>query len=222
MKNKAILLIFLFPITLAAQSPVTFIYDAGHLKIINQNAAVRYSSEQHHLSQLAHTKKSVDDISINLSSMLLLQSVIHKSLIQVDAALKSSRAVLYIYRVTDEIYDLSNQVFLQAKHEPWLLLFAEDIARALKDRSIKVALEISDFVLKEGNNILMDHAKRDFLLRKVTLELQLIRALIFSINRSMYWTRVNGFYRSLNPYAQFINTDRQKAQEIIRLSRLLK
>ncbi len=222
MKNKVFLLILLFPITLAAQSPVTLIYDAGHLKIINQNAAVRYSSEQYHLSLLTHTKKSVEDISINLSSMLLLQGIIHKSLTQVDAAFKSSRAVLYIYRITDEIFDLSNQAFQQAKQEPWLLLFAEDIARALKDRSIKVALEISDFVLKEGNNILMDHAKRDFLLRKVTLELQVIRALIFSINRSMHWTRLNGIYRSLNPYSQFINTDRQKAQEIIRLSRLLK
>src|SRR5690606_35949922 len=176
MKYKAFLLLLLFPITLAAQSPVTFIYDAGHLKIINQNAAVRYSSEQYHLSQLAHTKKSVDDISINLSSMLLLQSVIHKSLTQVDAALKSSRAVLYIYSVADESLDPSDEVCFQANQEPGRLLVAEDIARAVKDRSIKVAREISDFVLKEGNDMLRGHAKRDCLRRNVTLERQGISA----------------------------------------------
>ena len=222
MKSKAFILIVLLPLKLFAQSPVTFIYDANHLKTINENAAVRYSSEQYHISELQSTKKSVDDISTNLSGVVLVQGVIHNSLTQVDHALKSSRAVLYVYRITEDIYNLSMQLFRQAQQQPWLLLFAQDISSSLKDRSVRLALEVSDFILKEGDNIIMDHEKRDFLIRKITLELQVIRALIFSIHRSMQWTKINGMYRTLNPYADFINTDRQKAQQIIRMYHLLK
>lgn len=222
MNIKAFIPIMLLPFKLFSQSPVTLIYDANHLKTINENAAIRYSSEQYHLSQITSAKKSLNDISTNLSGVVLLHGIIHKSLTQVDAVLKSSRAVLYVYRITEDILNLSAKLFQQAREEPWLLLFAEDISRSLKERSIKVALEMSDLVLKEGNNIIMDHEKRDFLIRKITIELQVIRALIFSVSRSMYWTKVNGLYRSLNPYADFINTDRQKAQEIIRLYNYMK
>lgn len=222
MNWKTFALILLLPMKLFGQSPMTFIYDADHLKTIHENAAIRYSSEQYHISQLQSTKKSVDDISTNLSGVALVQGVIHNSLTQVDQALKSSRAVLYVYRITDDIYSLSAQLFQQAQQQPWLLLFAEDISGSLKDRSVKLALEVSDFILKEGSNTLMNHEKRDFLIRKITIELQVIRALIFSIHRSMHWTKINGMYRSLNPYANFINTDRQKAQQIIRMYHLLK
>ena len=68
----------------------------------------------------------------------------------------------------------------------------------------------------------MDYQKRDYLLNKISLELKVIRALIFSMHRAIYWAKINGIVKSINPYASFINTDKQKADEILRFYNLSK
>lgn len=217
-----VILLFTFLKSLHAQGIATLIYDANHLKIINENAAIRYSAENYHNTLMTDIKNGMENINLNLSALVVVQGIIHKSLTQVDQALKSSKAVLNISKLIQEIYAESTLIFQQARGAPWLLLFAEQSTTSFKDRSVKLALEVSDFVLKEGSNVLMDFEKRDYLLRKITLELKVIRALMFSIHKSMYWAKINGITRSLNPYSNFINMDKIKAEEIIRYYKLLK
>ncbi|WP_208734385.1 hypothetical protein [Sphingobacterium siyangense] len=68
----------------------------------------------------------------------------------------------------------------------------------------------------------MDYEKRDHLMRKIILELKVIRALVFSMERSMYYAKINGVLKMANPYRNFINMDKRKADEIIRNYYLLK
>ncbi|RZL97894.1 MAG: hypothetical protein EOO88_61965 [Pedobacter sp.] len=95
-----------------------------------------------------------------------------------------------------------------AAHDPHLLLFAEDVARQLKNRGVNLVNEVSSFVLREGENVLMDFDKRDLLMKKVVLELQVMRTLVYSLGRSMYWAKQAGLLRSINPYRGFINQDK--------------
>ena len=208
--------------SLHAQSVATVIYDANHMNRINENAAIRYSSENYHNTLIKHIGTNMDNIKINLNALVVVQGVIHKSLTQVDQALKSSKAVINIGKLIQEIYSEGTLIFQQAQNEPWLLLFAQQSSNDFKERSVKLALEVSDFILKEGSNVLMDYEKRDYLLRKITLELKVIRALMFSIHRSIYYAKINGIIRSINPYGSFINMDKLKAEEILRYYQLLK
>ena len=205
-----------------AQSYVTIIMDTKHLAIVNENGAVRLAAEQTHNNMLGNIRGSIDDINVNLSSVVLVQDMIHRSLTQVDRALKSGRSLLHIARIVQDIAAHSSKMLETAKDEPWLLLFAEDAARQMKTRGINLAAEVSDFVLREGGNVLMDYEKRDQLLRKIMLELKVIRALVFSMERSIYWAKMNGLLKSANPYQNFINMDKRKADEIIRNYKLLK
>ncbi|WP_258862499.1 hypothetical protein [Sphingobacterium spiritivorum] len=50
----------------------------------------------------------------------------------------------------------------------------------------------------------------------------ILRGVAFGMHRSMYWAKQRGILNSLNPYAGFINIDKQIADDIIRNSRLLK
>jgi len=223
MKKQLIILFFICLSTLTfGQSYVTIIYDAKHLAIVNENGAIRLASEQTHNNMLGNIRGRIDDINVNISSVVLVQNMIHRSLTEVDRALKSGRSVLHISRLVQDIATHSTKMLETAKGEPWLLLFAEDVARQLKDRGVNLAAEISDFVLQEGKNVLMDYEKRDHLMRKIILELKVIRALVFSMERSMYWAKINGVLKMANPYRNFINMDKRKADEIIRNYYLLK
>lgn len=223
-RTKTILLLFGMMVGTAlchAQSYVTIIYDSKHLAIVGENAAVRSAAEITHNSYLSTIKDRLEDINLNVSSVVMVQDMIHRALTEVDQALRTGLTVRQIGRIGADIVHECNGMVQTAKDAPHLLLFAEDVARQMKNRGVNLASEVSGFVLKEGRNVLMDYEKRDALLRKIVLELRVMRALAYSMHRSMYWAKFNGMFHTLNPYRQFINRDKRLVDDIIYKSNLL-
>lgn len=200
----------------------TIVFDPGHFAIVNQNGAVRLAAENTHNNYLNTIRNRLDDINLNISSMVMVQTLIHNSLTQVNHALKSGIAATQVVQISSEIVRESNAMIAIASSEPYLLLFAEDVARQMKSRGINLVSEVSAFVLKEGSNVLMDYEKRDALLRKLILDLKVMRALCYSMGRSMYWAKMNGVLKTANPYRDFMNQDTRMADDIIRSYQLLK
>ncbi|WP_380936398.1 hypothetical protein [Sphingobacterium bambusae] len=205
-----------------AQSYVTIVYDAKHLAIVSENAAVRSAAELTHHEYLKTINNRLDDINVNLSSVVMVQRMIHRALTEVDQALKSGLMLKHVGSISTEIIAECNSILEAAKGSPHLILFAEDVTMQMKDRGIRLVSEVSDFVLKEGSNVLMDFEKRDTLLAKILLELRVMRSLCFSVHRAMYWAKLRGILPSLNPFQSFINRDRQMVDQIIFQYNLLK
>src|SRR5690606_40138236 len=86
-----------------AQSYVTIIYDSKHLAIVGQNAAVRSAAEITHNSYLNTIKERLDDINLNVSSVVMVQNMIHRSLTEVDQALRTGLTVRQIGQIGAEI-----------------------------------------------------------------------------------------------------------------------
>lgn len=213
------LVLTLFQLQALAQRVV---FDRGHFNIVNENGAVRLAAENTYHGYLSTINNRLSDINMNLSAVVTVQSIILSSLTQVDQGLKSAIAVRQIGSLVAEIAEESSEMTEMAKSDPHLLVFAEKVSRQLKDRGINLFSEVSALVLKEGENVLMDFEKRDALLKKIALELRVIRSLVFSMKKSMYWAKANGVLRSLNPYQAFINRDLALGNDILFKSKLLK
>ncbi|MFD2285972.1 hypothetical protein GJU39_01395 [Pedobacter petrophilus] len=198
------------------------VFDRGHFNIVNENGAVRLAAENTYNSYLNTINNRLSDINLNLGAVVIVQSLILSSLREVDQGLKSAIAVSQIGTLVAEISSETVGMIDIARSDPRLLLFAEDVSRQVRDRGMNLLSEVSVFVLKEGENVLMDFEKRDALLKKIALELRVIRALVFSMKKSMYWAKMNGVFRSLNPYQGFINQDLRLGNDILFKSKLLK
>lgn len=220
--DRLCIICFLLIIVTGNSQAQRIVFDRNHFNIVNENGGVRMAAENTHNNYLNTINRRLDDINLNVSSVLMVQTLIHNSLTQVNQALKNGIALIQIGQISNEIISESNAMINMAVSQPHLLLFAEDVSRQMKSRGINLVSEVSAFVLKEGNNILMDYEKRDVLLRKIILELKVMRALCYSMTRSMYWAKVNGVLKTANPYRNFINQDTRKADEIIRNFKLLK
>ncbi len=216
-----ILTLLFFGINLSLQAQ-RVVFDRGHFAIVNENGAVRQAAENTYSNYQNTINKRLSDININMGAVIMVQSLILSSLSEVDQGLKSAIAVRQIGSLVAEIASESQGMLEMARSDPHLILFAEGLARQVKNRGIGLFSEVSSFVLKEGENVLMDFEKRDALLKKIALELRVIRALVFSIKKSMYWAKVNGMFRSLNPYQHFVNKDLRMAEDILFRSKLLK
>ncbi|MCX2584301.1 hypothetical protein [Pedobacter sp. MR22-3] len=213
--------VLLLALTYSVQAQ-RLVFDRGHFAIVNENGAIRLAAENTYSNYQNAINNRLSDINVNLGAVVMVQSLILSSLREVDQGLKSAIAVRQIGSLVAEITSESNGMLAMARSDPHLLLFAEDVARQVKNRGIGLFSEVSSFVLKEGENVLMDFEKRDALLKKIALELRVIRALVFSMKKSMYWAKMNGVLRSLNPYQDFINQDLRTADNILFKSKLLK
>src|SRR5690606_25908833 len=102
-----ILVFLLFSLLLnaikASSQGYAVISDTKHLAIVNENGAVRYSSEAAHNSYLNSIRQKLDDINVNVSSVLLVQDIIHRSLAEVNGALRSGLTIRQIAEISAEI-----------------------------------------------------------------------------------------------------------------------
>jgi len=222
MRNLTFIAMLLIFIGVEEAMPQKIIFDPGHFAIVNENGGTRLAAENTHNNYLNTIHNRIDDIKLNISSVVLVQTLIYSSLTQVNQVLRSGIAIKQIGQLSLEIIQESNAMIDIAGSDPYLLLFAEDVARQTKARGINLVNEVSAFVLKEGGNVLMDYEKRDALLSKVILELKVMRALCYSMGKSMYWAKVNGILKTANPYREFINQDMRMADDIINNYQLFK
>ena len=219
---KKTLLIFAFGFMLSAFCfGQEVVFDPQHFLAVMENGATRNSAEIAHNQYLSKINSNLDNININMSSVVLAQTIIYNGLSNVNSALKDGLEVKNMAVITTDMISYINQALDLAKAQPYLLLFADNIATEMKQRAVTLVTDVSGYVLKEGDNVLADYNSRDQLLRKVTTQLQILDGLAYGAWRAMYWAKEKGIIAALNPYANYINRDKLFVARIIQNAKYL-
>lgn len=219
---KKLLFLLLFCTCTYLSFSQQIIFDREHFSIVNQNGLARLSAELALHQHYERTLSSLSDIKVNISALVFTQQLIYNSLTQVDQGLKSALMVSQISDILAEIFQETQQLISFASAHPHLLIFAEEFSRQLSTRGINLVGEVSQRILAERSDLLLDAQKRDGLLRTIALELRVIRALVFSIRKSMFWASQRSILSQVNPFQNFINTDRRIASQILTSYKSLK
>lgn len=82
-------------------------------------------------------------------------------------------------------------------------------------------MEVSSFVLKGGENNLMDAGERSKLINQILNEMVILRSYTYGMYRSMYFAQMKGVFKALNPFQGYINLDIQLAKDIARKAKTL-
>ena len=208
-----------FQLSASAQE---YVLDPTYCESAIANGAVRSSAEETHNKYLGQINNNVNTINTNATSVVLAQTIIYNGLANVNSALKDGLAVKNLSVVVSDMLNYLNQCLVLAKQQPELLLFAQNIEQQMQQRAVALVSDVSGYVLKEGNNVLADYNSRDQLLRKVTMQLQIIDGLAYGAYRAMYWAKERGIIASLSPFQAWINRDVSKANQIILNAKFLR
>lgn len=161
-------------------------------------------------------------VSGQLTVVNNLQAKVYQGLSEVAAVINNLSSIKDIAQCgADIVSDVESAVKL-AKSDPILLLFAEQGARDFENRASMLAAEVSTFVLKGGKGNLMDSGERGKLLNHIADHLRILRGIAYGMNRAMYWAKINGVLRSLNPWAEWQNQDVRIANEVLNNAKSLK
>jgi hypothetical protein len=151
-----------------------------------------------------------------------LQNKIYQGLSQVASVISNLETIKEIADCGSDIISDVGQALTYAKSDPVLLLFAEQGARDFETRATTIAADVTAFVLKGGGSNLMDSGERGKLLNHIASEMRILRGVSYGMQRAMYWARINGVFRSLNPWATWQNQDVRIANDVINNAKYLK
>jgi hypothetical protein len=199
-----------------------YVFDPQVFESVIANQAVRSSAEVTHQQYLGKINNNLNNINTNVGSVVLAQTMIYEVLANVNSALKDGLAVKNLAVIVADMTSYINQALALAKSDPALLLFASKISDEMRVKSIALVTDVSNYVLKQGDNVLADYNARDELLKKVTTQLQLLDGLAYGAWRAMYWAKEKGIIASLDPFAGFIYKDKLFVQQIIANAKYLR
>lgn len=192
-----------------------YVFDPQRFQAVEENGAVRSGAEAMHDQYLGNSKTKINDINTNASVIVLAQEIIYEGLSQVNSALKDGIAAKNIVVISADILNYLQQAAALARSDPALLLVTTSLQKECKTRALMLVTDVSNFVLKSGNNVLADYNARDELLKKVVIQLQIIDGLAYGAWRAMYWAKERGVIASLNPFQSYIDHDITYVNQII-------
>jgi hypothetical protein len=217
-KTLSLLLALSFSLSAICQQ---WVFNPWYFSSVTVNHAVRSGAEATHNQYLNKINDNLQDLNTNVGSVVLAQSIIYNGLSNVNSALKNGLEVKHMATISADMLHYLHEAVELGRSEPYLLLFAEDMAAEMKVRSLALVSEVSAFVLKSGDNILADYNGRDQLLRKITHTLQILNSLAYGAWRAMFWAKERGIISSINPWQNYINQDKHFVEQIIRNAKYL-
>jgi hypothetical protein len=219
MKNLIVVILLLSGVKALGQElvvdPVTSAAIAVNAGVINS----QLNKTNDNLSLIAKGQMAVTGQLVIVND---LQNKVYKGLSEVASVIRNLESIKEIAECGSDIISDVGQAITYAKSDPVLLLFAEQGARDFEARAVTIAADVSAFVLKGGGNNLMDSGERGKLLNHIVAEMRILRGISYGMQRAMYWARINGVFRSLNPLAAWQNQDVRIANDVIRNAKYLK
>lgn len=161
-------------------------------------------------------------ITGNLTIVNSMQEKIFKGLSEVSSILTTLSGVREIVRISQGITSDINDIMQLANEDPVFLVFAEQNATLFQQRATSLALEVSNFALKGGADNLMDSGERSKIINTVLNEMVILRSYTYGMYRAMYFAKMRGFFKSVNPFQSYIEMDMAIMEDIIRKRKSIK
>lgn len=183
--------------------------QAAHTAVINNHLSITNE-------RLTLIERGQLAITGNLTIVNSMQEKIYKGLSQVSSILTTLSGVREITRISQGISSDIKDIMQLAKEDPVFLVFAEQNATLFQQRATSLALEVSNFALKEGPENLMDAGERSKIINTILNEMLILRSYTYGMYRAMYFAKMKGLFKSVNPFQGYIEMDMAIMEDIIR------
>lgn len=199
-----------------AQNYVVLYYDTKHYAAFLQNHAMRISQEAILQNQTKAIGDNMNQINDNMNKVVLIKDMVYRYLTDVNEVLKDGRQIKYIVNLVDDIVKESQGAIDDVADAPQYLVFTQKSVAMLRLQGMYLFAEISEVINKGGAEVMMDNSTRDQLLTDIIMRLRLIRGALYTMRGTIRWAKLDGFWKTLNPFKTWINQDKLVINRIIR------
>ena len=185
------------------------------LSQITVNHGVRLGSEQAFLDSYEKQKKMYDDINSKITQIIAIQEYIYQQLKNVNSALTQSKKLIYLYQYLGKIITNSNKMLdLSAQHPEYSVLISKYYIEIGK-QTMKLQQEVTQDILNEDKDFLMDAMDREMLIEKVYTRVRNINGNILYIILRLENAKKIPYLYQVPVLRNYINIDKAIVGDII-------
>ena len=182
---------------------------------ITKNHAVRLASEQTFLDSYEKQKELYDEINNKTTQIIAIQEYIYQQLKNVNSALTQSKKLVYLYQYLRKIVTNSNKMLdLSAQHPEYAVLVSKYYVEIGK-QVLKLQQEVTQDILKEDKDFLMDAMDREMLIEKIFTRVRNINGNILYIILRLENAKKIPYLYQVPVLRNYINIDKAIVGDII-------
>ena len=176
---------------------------------------VRMGSEQAFLNSYEKQKQLYDDIKNKTAQVIAIQEYIYQQLKNVNSALTQSKKLIYLYQYLGKVVTNSNRMLdLSAQHPEYAILVLKYYVE-IGNQTMKLKQEVSQDILNENKDFLMDASDREMLIEKVFTRVRKINGNILYIILRLENAKKIPYLYQVPKLRNYINIDRAIVGDII-------
>lgn len=213
MKNKLSFVILMFIGVFVNSQQV--VINEKLLSQITVNHGVRLVSEQTFLDSYKIQKELYDEINNKITQVIAIQEYIYQQLKNVNSALTQSKKLIYLYQYLGRIVNNSNKMLdLSAQHPEYAILVSKYYVEIGK-QTIKLQQEVTQDILNENKDFLMDASDREMLIEKVFTRVRNINGNILYIILRLENAKKIPYLYQVPVLRNYLNIDKAIVSDII-------
>lgn len=182
---------------------------------MTKDHVVRIGSEQAFLNSYEKQKQLYDDIKNKTAQVIAIQEYIYQQLKNVNSALTQSKKLIYLYQYLGKLITNSNRMLdLSAQHPEYVILVSKYYVE-IGNQAMKLKQEVSQDILNENKDLLMDASDREMLIEKVFTRVRNINGNILYIILRLENAKKIPYLYQVPKLRNYINIDRAIVGDII-------
>ena len=179
------------------------------------NHGVRLGSEQAFLNSYEKQKELYDDIKSQTAQVIAIQEYIYQQLKNVNSALTQSKKLIYLYQYLGKVANNSNKMLdLSSQHPEYAVLVSKYYVEIGK-QTLKLKQEVTQDILNENKDFLMDPMDREMLIEKVFTRVRNINGNILYIILRLENAKKIPYLYQVPVLRNYLNIDRAIVGDII-------
>lgn len=143
-----------------------------------------------------------------------LQNKVYKGLKEVNGTLKNGIQVQNIYNNLNKIITNVNGIYDEVQDAPEYSVFAYKSVQLVTNKATDIYTDVAD-LLTSGELNLATSGDRRRLLFNIENNTRLMNVYLINVRWSIKRAKKKGFWKSINPFQTYVNTDKQIFQQIL-------
>lgn len=179
--KKIILALFIVIAGLTFIEGQTIVINDQLLAQLTKNQVVRLASNESFLNSYEKQKKLYNDINQKIAQVVAIQEFIYDKLTNINSAIKQGKQLYYLSKTFVQIGQNANDVLiLTAQHPEYAILMNRFYIAAVQEL-LKMQTELTQDILHEESDFLMDPYDRQVLIQNLSSKAQMINGYLICI-----------------------------------------
>ena len=179
------------------------------------NHGVRLGSQQAFLNSYQKQKELYDEIKNKTAQVIAIQEYLYQQLKNVNSALTQSKKLIYLYQYLGKVVSNSNKMLdLSVQHPEYAVLISKYYIE-IGNQIIKIKQEVSQDILNENKDFLMDPMDREMLLGNVLTRVRSLNGNVLYIVLRLENAKKNPYLYQVPVLKNYINIDKAIIRDLV-------